>query len=145
MFLKHRSLIKELIEVPGHGAVLKVVPGEADARLQSDSIHEVLFRFMEQRKPYVGLVIDLRGTKYAVSAADLATLTYAMMDHERQCLIPCSFLLDDAAAKLFQSMLDLTQSGFAELKIVDSMERAIRHIAEPAIAEGDGRPRDPSS
>ena len=127
MLLKRGSLIGELVEVPGHGALLKVAPEKANARLRSNAIHEVLVRFMEQLKPYVGLVIDLRGTEYSVSSADLATLMFAMMDHESNCFIPCSVLLDKTQAQRFQAMLDLTKLGFPELRIADSMDLAVRH------------------
>jgi hypothetical protein len=130
MLFKRTSLIDEVVDVPQLGDVLRLVPERADARLRHDSIHHALVGFMEQPKPYVGLIIDLRGSNYAVSSADLATLMFAMMDHEEGALIRTSVLLEESPAKLFQSMLDITQLGFAELQVVGSMDRAIEHLTE---------------
>ena len=72
------ALTKELVDVPGRGSVMKLMPAEGNTRVRSDAIHRALARFMHQPKPYVGLILDLRGTKYSVSSADLATLIFAM-------------------------------------------------------------------
>jgi hypothetical protein len=129
------ALTEELIEVAGRGSVMKLAPAEGKGRVRSDAIHQALFRFMQQPKPYAGLIIDLRGTKYSVSSADLATLMFAMMDHDEKRLLPCCVLLDDAQAQRFRQMLEVTELGFPELHILDSMDAAMEHSAEPTTGE----------
>lgn len=130
MFRKKVQLDESLVRLDPHGSLLRLTSKER-TRLHNDAISARLFRFMEQPKPFVAILIDLRGVSYTFSSADVATVVMSMRDDQRRRLLPCAIVATEKTAKHLRKVLELTQLvELEQLAIVESDEQALSHIHE---------------
>jgi len=130
MFRKKAEFEESLVRLDPHGRLLRLTPKER-TRLQNDAISAKLFRYMEQPKPFVAILIDLQGVSYACSSGDLTTVVMSMRDDQGRQLLPCAIIATENTAKHLRKVLELTQLvELEQLAVVESDDQAMSHIRE---------------
>jgi hypothetical protein len=123
------DLADEMLEVPPHGQVLLLRRPSAPAVLKRDAVSIKLSRFADGKMPFAGILLDLAGSEYYFSSADLGAVVSSIAAWSRGYVAPCAIVLTGKPATQLQTLLDITKlSTIQHLRVVDSFDAAQRHI-----------------
>lgn len=112
-----------------HGQILVLGLPEDAVKPAADAISRRLSKFVEQPTPFVAILIDLGGTHYLLSSADLGSIVCTMAPWVRGWVAPCAIVMAGPAAHELQKLLEITKlNGFDELRVVDTRESGLTHI-----------------
>jgi len=122
-------LIEDFIDVSPFGQVLVLKCPVGGVVLKAGAVSDRLRKYCDGRMPSTGVLVDLGGTDYRFSSADLASVASGIAAWERGWVAPCAIVLTGAAATDLQRLLDLTKlSTIEELQVVGNADEALTHI-----------------
>ena len=124
-----RDLREHYEELPPHGQILVLsLPGDA-VKPAADAISRRLSKFDGQSTPFVAVLIDLGGTQYLLSSADLGSIVSTMAAWVRGRIAPCAIVMTGTAAHELRKVLEITTlSGLGQLRVVDTRESGLTLI-----------------
>jgi hypothetical protein len=123
------ELVEETLDVPPHGQFLLLRRPSGTAALTRDAIANRLGRYTDGSMPFVGLVVDLSGSEYQFSSADLGAVVASTAAWTRGWVAPCAIVLTGKPASQLQVLLNITKlSTLPHLRVVSSLDEARTHV-----------------
>ena len=124
-----RDLSEYYEELPPHGQILVLSLPEGAVKPAADAISRRLSKFDGQATPFVAVLIDLGGTHYLLSSADLGSIVSTMAAWVRGWIAPCAIIMTGTAANELRKMLEITSlSELDQLRVVGTRESGLTHI-----------------
>lgn len=123
------SLEPGLIEMRPHGHILVLSAPKETLGIKPNSLIELLMRFVDEEKPYVGMIIDIGETEYSPSEADMDVLAKALEDTVRNRTTPCVIIARSIGIRRFRAALDFSPLRFKEeISFAEDHDSAVRFL-----------------
>jgi len=121
-------------EIPSVGTLFTLSLPDTAGAMRPDAIGQSLIRFAERPKPYMAVLVHLRGQPYFFSSGDLAGLVMAGIDQQNRRLLPCAVVAAGPAEEHLRRLLKICQLDQLDHLIVapsesDAMQAIERFVA----------------
>ncbi len=119
---RRSSTVEERREIPSVGTLFTLSLPDTPGAIPPDAIGQSLIRFAERPKPYVAVLVDLRGRQYFFSSGDLAGLVMAGLDQQNHRLLPSAVVAVGPAEEHLRRLLKTCQLDRLDHLIVAATE-----------------------
>jgi hypothetical protein len=97
------------------------LPDNAGA-IGPDAVGRSLMQFAERPKPYMAVLVDLKGQEYLFSSGDLTGLVMAGLDAENRRFLPCAVVATGRAEEHLRELLRICKLDRLEYLVVAPSE-----------------------
>jgi len=134
------SLVEERRDIPSVGTLFTLSLRDTAGAVRPDAIGDSLMRFAERPKPYVAVLVDLRGQPYLFSSGDLTGLVMAGLDAQNRRLLPCAVVAIGRAEEHLRELLRVCQLDQLDHLIVAPSESDALQAIERFVTRAQGVP-----
>ena len=94
--------------IEGHGSLLTLFASPS-AGLAPNAIGDALKKFIDQPKPYVGLIVSIEDEAYRFTSIDIGAVVMACVDHEKRRSVPCVLVDSGKRRRELERVLKITK------------------------------------